>query len=100
MIDKIKIGGITYKISCVDPAYCENNMGKVVQISEKIFLNKGLSSEALEQTLLHEILHVIYNNAALSQGDDEERIVTAISNGLYALFVDNPHAFKFTERKD
>lgn len=40
--------------------------------------------------LMHEINHAIFSGLALRDGDDEERICTAIANGWTQVLRDNP----------
>lgn len=44
-------------------------------------------------TLLHEILHAIWKHCALADEDNEERVVSSLSNGLAAAMCDNPAVF-------
>lgn len=41
-------------------------------------------------TLVHEALHAIFDAMNIEDGDKEERLVTAIGNGLSMLYRDNP----------
>ena len=43
-----------------------------------------------KDTLLHEILHGVWNEYNLQEGDDEERTVSTMATGLTQVFLDNP----------
>jgi hypothetical protein len=42
------------------------------------------------EVALHEALHVVWDERGLSDSDGEERIVTSMSRGIFALLRDNP----------
>ena len=46
-------------------------------------------------TLLHEVLHACWAQAALNDEDDEERIITGLSNTLTQVLKDNPEFLKW-----
>lgn len=65
--------------------------------------HKGVSDEYIKATLLHELMHVSVEMAALqnllaSQGknaDHEENYIMVIAEGLYTILMDNPHLREF-----
>ena len=47
-------------------------------------------------TLIHEILHSIYNQYALREkGEPEERVVSVIATGMVSVLRDNPELVKY-----
>jgi homoserine acetyltransferase len=61
--------------------------GLTKDTEQKIYLNKHLCQEALEQTFFHEIIHILdwnYLNGKLSEDQ-----VEVFSNGLYAFLKNN-----------
>lgn len=44
-------------------------------------------------TLIHELLHAIYDVYHIQDTDDEERTVTTMANGLTQVLKDNPELF-------
>lgn len=81
--DKINICGIKYDIQLVDGGYCGQNMGKSDFAQSKIYINRDLPEDVMENVLLHEIMHICYRNGYLCKEDDEERVVEVLTNLLY-----------------
>ncbi len=46
------------------------------------------------ETLIHEIIHAIYNLYNINDDDKEERIVSAMSRGWLQVYRDNPDLLK------
>ena len=72
---------------------CDNNdfvsvthWGRCYHDECKIVLNKTICKQKLEQTFLHEIIHIISLDYELELEEDE---VTRLANGLYAFLKDN-----------
>ena len=89
MIATLRIGGIDYSVIEYDGDFDRNIMGREAYDKAKIFINKDMPIGKKKETLLHELLHIIYANAYLHPGDDEERVVGALSTGLYHILADN-----------
>lgn len=58
-----------------------------------IELSSKNTSEQNKVTLLHEIIHGVDNMFNINLKESE---VLALANGLYGVFVDNPHIFNMT----
>ena len=89
MIKTIRIGGIDYEIIFYDGAIEPNLMGREHYDTCKIYINKDNAPARQAQTLIHEVLHILYANGGLEEGDSEERIVTVLSTGLNQVLEDN-----------
>lgn len=85
----IRIQGIDYTIKEFDGDLDANLMGREQYAKAKIYINKDMPDSKKRETLLHELLHIVYANAYLQAGDDEERVVGALATGLYQIFADN-----------
>jgi len=57
---------------------------------QRIRLDTGLKGIRMAETLLHEILHGIYYAYGLVDSDEEEKIVSLMSTGLFKVLMDNP----------
>ncbi len=64
----------------------ETNMGSSSIIYGKITLTKKMPEDVKDETLLHEILHMIVDSNSIKL---EEKDVCVISNCLYAILKDN-----------
>lgn len=58
-------------------------MGKSDFAQSKIYINRDLPEDVMENVLLHEIMHICYRNGYLCKEDDEERVVEVLTNLLY-----------------
>lgn len=85
----IKIAGIDYEVIEFDSDIDRNLMGKEQYDKAKIFISKDLPEAKKQETLLHEIMHICYANCYLQAGDDEERVISALSTALYQVISDN-----------
>lgn len=85
----IRIQGIDYTIIEFDSDFERNLMGREQYDKAKIFINKDLPDSKKRETLLHELLHIVYANAYLQPNDEEERVVGALSTGLHQIIEDN-----------
>lgn len=97
-MQSIRIQGIEYTITEFDGDLDSNLMGREQYAKAKIFICKDMPESKKRETLLHELLHIIYTNACLQPGDDEERVVGALSTGLHQIIEDNFWRFTNVER--
>jgi hypothetical protein len=97
---RIKVGAYDWRIK-VDPGpsedYGETNFDKA-EIT--IWPANHQSPERLVGTVIHELLHVIYDNEELdgAVGDIEEPVVVGFETGLVSLFRDNPKLLNWIKR--
>ena len=90
--NSIKIGYAHYTFDFWPETFAstEDAQGEFFSIAQKIGLKEqSINSIAGVNTLLHEILHGIIYQYGLDS-NEEEKIVTTLSNGLTTVFVDNP----------
>jgi len=88
----IKIGHLTFNIIIMkEEAANELALnGDCNYDKGRIRLCPTLRGTRLIEVLIHEILHAIYKQRSLEEGDNEERIVMCISIGITAILKDNP----------
>ena len=73
----------------------ENYVGRSLFATNEMYIAVGKRSQSnIEETLLHEVIHVVLANAGLLKSvlkdrDVEESVTEALSCGLYAFFKDN-----------
>lgn len=61
MVDSVKICGISHKITLHEDSFnMDTHFGQINYGSCEIKLNKNLPKDAMEETLVHEILHGIF----------------------------------------
>lgn len=86
---EIRIGYRTFRIEHFPEGFGQRLYGQTDFDRGVINLSVGLTAQARSSVILHEILHVIWDHAALQDGDKEERIITAMAYGLSQVFRDN-----------
>ena len=89
---KIKIGGLTYTVEETENIVlgCDYN-AEILYESQKINIRPTLGKQQKQRTLIHEIVHGIYDNLGYSKHD--EKVIDEMAGALYALIVDNPEMF-------
>jgi hypothetical protein len=95
---RIKVGAYDWRIK-VDPGpsedFGETNYDKA-EIT--IWPANHQSPERLVGTVIHEALHVIYDDKELATSNEEEAVVVAFETGLVSLFRDNPKLLNWIKR--
>lgn len=94
MASTIKISGIDYSVDGFDTDVDRNLMGRLSYDTAQIYIRNDLPIDKKMETLLHEVLHAVYMNAGLQPGDEEEKVVTALSSGLYQFLKDNKDVYR------
>lgn len=88
MIDKVKIGAITYDIvrdaTLGDTGYS----GQIRFHRCQIVIGGDIHPVAAQQILWHEIIHGIFHNAGIIE--QPESLMEAISYGVMQVLTDNP----------
>lgn len=94
MTDTVKIAGIEYSVEPFEPDVDRNLMGRLQYDTANIYVRRDLTLDKKMETLLHEVIHVVYMNAGLTPSDEEEKVVTAISSGVYQFLKDNKDVYR------
>ncbi len=88
----IKIGFATYRVivSRILEEHGERT-GSFHRGRREICVSNELTGDKAAYVLLHEVLHGVYSHWTLDEGAlTEERVVASFSDGLLAVFRDNP----------
>ena len=90
----IKLGYRTIDLVAKD---MPDDFGEFVHGENKIFYSNKVTPPELTNTILHELLHAIWQDrvAELVSDKKEETIVNALANALMTLLCDNPDMLKF-----
>ena len=94
VVTTVKISGIDYTVETFKQSIDINLMGRLSYDTAQIFVREDLPLDKKMETLLHEVMHASYMNAGLQPGDDEEKIVTALSSGIYQFLKDNKDVYR------
>lgn len=88
MIDKVKIGAVTYDI-VRDATLGDTGYNGQIRFNRcQIAIVDGIHPTAAMQTLWHEIIHGIFHNAGIIE--QPESLMEAISYGVMQVLTDNP----------
>ena len=93
MIETIKVAGTPYVIKYTPDIDKDGLLGLANFNTREIFINNLYPKEQQEETLLHEIIHVV--NYAYNVGLDEDA-VDKLARGMYATIRENP-SYKIRE---
>lgn len=87
----IRVDGIDYAIEQKPDLNNGSNVlyGEVSYSEAKITINTKIDEQLKELTLWHELVHIILNNADMYDERDNEKLVNAISTGVYQIIQDN-----------
>jgi hypothetical protein len=91
---KVRIGGHTYKVADwargdADSAHAD---AEILPGLSLIKIKVGQTPYNEGNSVLHEVLHAIWDDLVLPP-EGEEKLVTALSNGLCQVVVNNPTLF-------
>jgi hypothetical protein len=95
VIDRVLIGSRYFKVDSFPHGFGERVHGETDFDNLTIRVHDDLPPTNKAITLVHELLHVLWDEYGLAEGDKEERIVTTLSNGLCQVIRDNPEAVAF-----
>lgn len=97
-MDKVKIGGIDYSIEIKNDLVGETgNWGETNLKKTTIALDSNMSKQRTDQTLVHEIVHGIFEEAGFEQDEDK---VNRLGIVLYQVLQDNDFSFLRDDKID
>ncbi len=88
----VRILSRTYEIGHVDKDG-RNSLAYVNLREQYIFISQDMTKEEQLSSLLHEVLHIVYNVSGfdhISGPKDEESLVRLFEPGLFSFMKDNP----------
>lgn len=95
-MDKVKIGGIVYSVEIKEDLVGHTgNWGETNLKKTTIALDSNMSKQRTDQTLVHEIVHGIFEEAGFEQDEDK---VNRLGIVLYQVLKDNDFSFLRDER--
>ena len=89
--DKVKVGGITYKVDQVNKIDNKKKIhGMQTQWEERIQIKKSLPHVYKEKVFVHELVHAIFDFLMWEQDDST---VERLAGALHMVIKDNPTLF-------
>jgi Zn-dependent peptidase ImmA (M78 family) len=102
MIKRIKVGCFTYDI-VVAQVRASDNHGETDRSNKEIFLSDCGNIEVVKETLLHELLHALLEDAQefgiFADDNHEERLIRLLSPKLMSVMLDNPKLVEYLWKK-
>lgn len=95
MLNDINVAGINYKVELKESVEVneDKNYYGVCRLKDAtIEISSSVNEQRQEQTLIHELMHAIFNEAGI-EIEDEEDIVNRSSLVLYQVLKDNDFSF-------
>lgn len=94
--NRIRVNGIEYKVKVVKRLEDNDNSLWGISLYKKntIKIRKGLTNQKQQQTLMHELTHVMFHEMGLDEQADDEKLVNQLGNAFYQLLADNPNLRK------
>lgn len=89
---RVRVGHREFDVTSFPDGFGEKLDGETDFGALKIRVHDGLCASVYAATLTHEVLHVLWDEYCLKPDDTEERIVTAMANGICQFMRDNPKA--------
>lgn len=83
----IKVGGITYNVEIVEPNLMDDSIGLTSFRDATIYVSKNSSSELMEETFIHELIHAMLAHSGYVEHD--EIMVESLAQTLYGVIKDN-----------
>ena len=100
--DKIKVGYKEYKLEEWKQTVASANEAQGQFFSKEGVIGYVTTEQGVSHanTIMHEIMHAIIYQWNIELGDkEEEHLVSALSNGLTTVFVDNPKLMDYLKEK-
>jgi hypothetical protein len=95
----LRVGSATYTVRS---KRLEGLFGRTLHVKALIELHKGQAVTQQRDTLVHEALHAVFNQAALAQhgfwsDDVEETLASTLAPWLLGLIRDNPELIEYLQ---
>lgn len=101
--EHIKIGGMEYRIKLKENTMHADNknrlMGTIDHMKHVIKLSTKQDADEMQATLLHEVIHAIFQQAGMELGDKTESVCNCVSYGLRQVLTDNEKSLFGTAEK-
>lgn len=88
----VKIGGLKYKVNVTNTLMLGDGYLGECDFSNLVINLKPGNSGRMEQVLLHEVIHAVYDHLGFSEHDEHN--VDMLASALHALIVNNPDMFR------
>ena len=96
----IRVGPFDVEITPLEGKDRDNNLGTFCDTQLRISLREAYNNPQQEaETLLHELMHAIYEVMGIRSKDGEERIISQMSLGMAMVMRDNPDLMRWLQEK-
>lgn len=96
-MSKIKIMSQSYDIEQLETIELGAiKLGEVNHLENLIKICSTIPEDKKKIVLLHEIIHVIFQQLGFDEEHDNEHLIDCLANSLYQVLKDNPKLFTFS----
>ena len=97
----VRIGHFDYRVEDwnSDKASLASRYGECSHLEKVIRVARHHGPRQAAETLLHEMLHAIWNQWVIEDSDPEERVVNTLTGALCSAWRDNPEAFEWIRQQ-
>ena len=98
---KVQVGTSVYTLALVDADRLDSSRyAECDTLTEEIFINKAQGLGQMQDSVLHEVLHGVFNRAGIRIGSvKEERSIAQLVPWLLLMLQDNPQLVKYLTEK-
>ena len=87
---KVRVGHIDFKVEKIKDSFEKDDyLGRSWYREQRIKINPKLSPELQQQTLLHEVIHLILDDMHYFDESKNEKLVDCLANGIYGFLKNN-----------
>ena len=86
---KLKIGNLVFRIDKLAEESEDDFFGRSYVFRQYIKLSPKISQVSCEETLFHEIVHIILEQNGFKEEAKDEKLVGIIGNAIYQVLKDN-----------
>lgn len=88
-MEVVTILGVPYSVKLVPViSLDELTVGQIDYLKQEILILEGLGEDLFQVTLLHEVLHGIFNQLGFDEGNSEH-LIQALATALYQVLREN-----------
>ncbi len=88
-MESVTILGVPYSVKLVPViSLDELTVGQIDYLKQEILILEGLGDDLFQVTLLHEVLHGIFNQLGFDE-ENNEHLIQALSTALYQVLREN-----------
>ena len=93
LVDEIRILNVDYKIKTAKLLQEHSKWGSIDFVDQQITLDSQATPQRIQITLMHEVIHAIYEQLGFEVENENENAIQALSASLIHVLKANPKLF-------